>query len=93
MGQSQKNEPLLQQPHKKMSHFIMDRDKKMSPSTPRFSARILGRDPAVASFFAGYSTFSATYRISRLFAMAQAMPRDRGRTRATFDGLAWLATP
>ena len=31
---------------------------------------ILGRDPAVASFFAGYITISATYRISSLFAMA-----------------------
>ena len=30
--------------------------------------------PAVASFFAGCFAFSATYRISSLFAMAEALP-------------------
>ena len=46
----------------------------------------VGRHPAVASFFAGCFAFSATYRISSLFAMAEAMPRDRGRTAAPASG-------
>ena len=46
-------------------------------SPKKFSSLVchfLGRDPAVASFFAAYLAVSATYPISSRFALAEALP-------------------